>query len=176
MLFKKNTLKEKQKVRRVEKNAIEKGLAKNHKTSKKITRRKIANKASAIKFSWKFKKKKSKGWTRVRKKNHKKKGKLKKTNNTTGNRTSGLHWNFGYPSSPIIYIRSQPEFRSSNKRHPTLVKLTTEKKTWLNIDLTLSHLKKTLLYVRLPNSSSKIPIELRFHQNKNVWGEEKGNN
>ena len=108
------------------------------------------------------------------KKSPKKRAPTKKTDNSTGNRTPGLQWIIGFPSSFTYTLNRSSEVQTSG--NPYLVKFTTEKKNLIEIDLTLSLLEKTLLYVRFPKSSSKIPTELRFNQNKNNWSYEEGKN
>ena len=132
------------------------------------------NETSAKKYSWKFQKK----WVRVEhwcvKKSPKKRVPTKKMDNSTGNRTPGLQWIFGFPSSFTYTLNRSSEVQTSG--NPYLVKFTTEKKTWLKSTLPWPIGKDLAVYVRFPPSSSKIPTELRFHQNKNNWSYEEGKN
>ena len=73
----------------------------------------------------------------------------KKTNNMTGNRTPGRHGILALPRLRLYPLTRSSEVLTSGI--PTLLKVKTEKKKLIEIDLTHSQLKKTLLYVRFPN-------------------------
>ena len=86
----------------------------------------------------------------ARKKNpHKKLAHPKKTNNMTGNRTPGRHRILALPRLRLYPLTRSSEVLTSG--NPTLLKVKTEKKNLIEIDLTHSQLKKILLYVCFPN-------------------------
>ena len=71
--------------------------------------------------------------------------------------------------SVIIYIHSQPQFRSSNKRQPIFGKIYYWKKNLIEIDLTHGRLEKTLLYTfAFPHLPQKSQLSWDFIKTKTI--------
>ena len=149
----------------VSKNTIKKS-PNNIKQVKKITRMNSANKTSAKKYSWNFQKK----WVRLEhgcvKKSPKKRAPTKKTDNSTGNRTPGLQWIIGFPSSITYTLNRSSEVQTNG--NPYLVKFTTEKKTWLKSTLPLAYWKRPCCTFASPNLPRKSQLSWDFIKTKTI--------
>ena len=86
---------------------------------------------------------------------------------STGNRTPGLQWIFGFPSSFTYTLNPSSEVQTSG--NPYLVKFTTEKKNLIEIDLTHGRLEKTLLYTfAFPHLPQKSQLSWDFIKTKTI--------
>ena len=125
-----------------------------------------ANKTSAKKYSWNFQKK----WVRLEhgcvKKSPKKRAPTKKTDNSTGNRTPGLQWIIGFPSSITYTLNRSSEVQTNG--NPYLVKFTTEKKTWLKSTLPLAYWKRPCCTFASPNLPRKSQLSWDFIKTKTI--------